>query len=203
MSNMMVRWQSRRLCPRCVLLIDVRYVGLKGKALYFTIRAGHTRSCQVSLTQLGGFVWGRWREGDVILSVQLFCKPRDQRNVFAWCFCALPWRYAYTTSPLQYWSNYPKLLMEELQLQSLNCFLGKCSEDALWGQAFCQVSYSPVAGIPWRRRGRQGSPHHSSTENMGRQTNGSMFHVPCVISLPLSNRVSALIAVLRREGNCG
>lgn len=84
------------------------------------------------------------------------------------------WHWLFT-SPLQYWSNDLKLLTEGLWLRPLDCFLGKGSEDALWSQAFCQVSYSPMAGLSWRRRGLQDFPQHSSTENMGKQNNGSTF----------------------------
>lgn len=108
--------------------------------------------------------------------------------------------YACDTSSLQYWSNYLKLLMETLWLCPLNWFLKKGSEDTLWGQAFCQVSYAPMAGLPWRR-GLQHLPQHSSSENLGKQTNGSIFWCPmCHCSPPFQYSVSSAWGI--KEGGC-
>lgn len=202
MGSMMWRWQSWRLCPRYVRLIDVRYAGLKVRLCILLLEQVMLGSCWVSLTQLGGFVWSPCWQGTVTLGIQLFCKPWHQRYIFTWQFCTLSWCYVCDTRPLQYWSNYLKVLMEKLWLHPLNCFLGKGSEDALCGHAFCQVSYSPMAGNPCRR-GLQDSPQQSSTENAGKQTNGSIFWCPmCCCSSPFQYTVSSAWGI-KEGGACG
>lgn len=174
----------------------------QGKALYFAVGAGHAR-----------FLLS---EPDAVR--RLCLKPVLGRHCNPWHSTVLQTPaskvYIHLTvlhfilvlymrhQTLQYWSNYLKLLMEKLWLHPLNCFLGKGSEDALWGQAFCQVSYSPMAGNPCRR-GLQDSPQQSSTENAGKQTNGSIFWCPMShCSSPFWYSVSSAWGI-KEGGACG